>query len=144
MSDDNARSVGDICARLDGIPLALELAAARANVLSVHEIAARLDDRLGPLSVGSRTAPQRHHTLRAALEWSYGLLTPSEQRFFDRLSVFAGGWTLEAAAAVCLVEDVSTGALDILAALVSKSLVLTESLGVAPHATAYLRCCAST
>jgi predicted ATPase/DNA-binding CsgD family transcriptional regulator len=125
VTDQNAASIATICVRLDGIPLALELAAARANVLDVQEIAFRLDNRLGLLSTGNRTAPRRHHTLRAALEWSYGLLKPDEQRFFDRMSVFAGGWTLEAAGGVCMVEaDHDVDVLDMLTALVSKSLVL--------------------
>jgi predicted ATPase/DNA-binding SARP family transcriptional activator len=97
----NAPAVAQICRRLDGIPLALELAAARLNVLSVEQIAARLDDRFRLLANGNRSALPRQQTLRAAMEWSHALLSEPERVLLRRLSVFAGGWTLEAAEAVC-------------------------------------------
>ena len=89
--------MAQICRRLDGIPLAIELAAARVRALSVEQIAARLDDRFRLLTGGSRTALPRQQTLRAAIDWSHDLLTP-ERALLRRLAVFAGGWTLEAAA----------------------------------------------
>jgi predicted ATPase len=100
LSEQNAAAVARVCHRLDGIPLALELAAARLRVLTVAEIAERLDERFRLLTRGSRTAPARHQTLRALVDWSYDLLSPAERRLFRRLSVFAGGWSLEAAEAV--------------------------------------------
>src|SRR5439155_20632940 len=90
-----------ICRRLDGIPLALELAAARVTVLDVAQIAARLDDRFQLLTGGGRAAIPRHQTLRALIDWSYDGLPEAEAALLRRLSVFAGGWTLEAAEAVC-------------------------------------------
>jgi predicted ATPase len=95
----NAPAVAQICARLDGMPLAIELAAARIRALTPEQIATRLDDRFRLLAAGSRTAPQRQQTLEAAIDWSYRLLSAPEQALFRRLSVFAGGWTLEAAEA---------------------------------------------
>jgi predicted ATPase/DNA-binding CsgD family transcriptional regulator len=122
LSDRNASPVARVCDQLDGIPLALELAAARARVLSVDQIAARLDDRFRLLADGPRTGPARQRTLEAAVAWSYDLLGAEERRLFDRLAVFAGGWTLEAAEAIC--GDPGTGlVLDILGRLVEKSLV---------------------
>lgn len=120
----NAPAVAQICSRLDGIPLALEMAAARVNVFTVEELAAQLDGafdrRFQLLTSGVRTAPYRHQTLRATLEWSYGLLTPAEQQLLVHLSVFTGGWTLAAA------EAVAKATLDGLAQLVNKSLVLAD------------------
>ena len=101
LTDGNAPAVAEICRRLDGIPLAIELAAARVKVLAPADIDARLDDRLRLLVAGSRTAPPRQQTLRATLDWSYDLLSAPERQLFARLSVFAGGCTLEAAEAVC-------------------------------------------
>ena len=101
LTPENAAAVAQVCARLDGVPLALELAAACLRVLSVAQIAARLDDRFHLLTGGSRLALPRHQTLHATVAWSYDLLTPPERTLFARLSVFAGGWTLESAAAVC-------------------------------------------
>ena len=119
--DDSTRAdVAHICARLDGIPLAIELAAARVKVLTVKEIAARLDDAFSLLSSGSRTLA-RHRTIRETIDWSFRLLSPEEQTLLRRLSVFAGGFSLEAAEAVC-----SEGGIDVLqrlGALVDKSLV---------------------
>jgi predicted ATPase len=97
----NAHAVARVCHRLDGIPLAIELAAARVGVLSVEQIAARLDDRFRLLTGGSRTALPRHQTLKGLVDWSYDLLAGPERTLLRRLSVFAGGWTLEAAEAVC-------------------------------------------
>ena len=91
--------MAQVCRRLDGIPLAIELAAARVKVLSVEQIAARLDDRFRLLTGGSRTALPRQQTLRALIDWSYELLTEAERALLRRLAVFAGGWTLAAAAA---------------------------------------------
>ena len=127
VDEGNAGAVAAVCVRLDGIPLALELAAARLGSLSVREISARLDQRFRLLTGGSRTAVPRHQTLRALIDWSYDLLNPAEQLVLDRLSVFAGGWTLEAAGAV----TAGGGAggwqvLDQLAALVGKSLVQAD------------------
>ena len=116
-----------ICWRLDGVPLAIELAAARLALLPVEEIAARLDDTLGLLAAGSRTALPRHRTLRAAIEWSYDLLLPAEQRLLGRLSVFAGGFTVTAVEAICS-ECRNHEVLDLLAALIDKSLVASEAM----------------
>ena len=101
VTNDNAPALAQICHRLDGIPLAIELAAAKIRVLSLDQIAKRLDDRFRLLTGGSRTALERHQTLRAAIDWSYNLLSPAEQTLFRRLSVFLNGWTLEAAESVC-------------------------------------------
>jgi predicted ATPase/class 3 adenylate cyclase/DNA-binding CsgD family transcriptional regulator len=123
----NAAAVAAICARLDGIPLALELAAARLGPLSVSEVNARLDQRFRLLTTGNRTALPRHQTLRALIDWSYNLLSPQERIVFDRLSVFAGGWTLDAAEAVAPGGDIAEWqVLDLVAALVGKSLVQAE------------------
>ena len=125
----NAAAVAAICARLDGIPLALELAAARLGSLSVSEISSRLDQRFRLLTGGSRTALPRHQTLRALIDWSYDLLNPEEQMVLGRLSVFAGGWTLAAAEAVTSGGDTEEWqVLDRLAALVDKSLVQAEEI----------------
>ena len=102
VSDKNALSVAQICRRLDGIPLALELAAARVASLSVEQIAARLDDRFRLLTGGSRNALPRQQTLRALIDWSYDLLSDDERALMRRLSVFSGGWTLEAAESIRL------------------------------------------
>ncbi len=128
ITPDNAVAVSQICQRLDGIPLAIELAAARVRVLAVGQIAARLDDRFELLTAGSRTALPRHQTLQAAIDWSYELLSEKERALFRALSVFPGGWTLEGAEAVCgdnLIEK--TRVLPLLAQLVDKSLVTVET-----------------
>jgi non-specific serine/threonine protein kinase len=123
----NAASVVQVCQRLDGIPLAIELAAARVKALPVEQIAARLDDRFRLLTGGSRTALPRHQTLRALIDWSYDLLTEAERALLRRLSVFAGGWTLEAAEAVGVPKGAEEWeVLDWLTSLVEKSLVLYE------------------
>ncbi|HEX4093269.1 MAG TPA: LuxR C-terminal-related transcriptional regulator [Trebonia sp.] len=127
VDDGNAAAVAAICARLDGIPLALELAAARLGSLSAAEINVRLDQRFRLLTTGNRTARPRHQTLRALIDWSYDLLSAQERTVFERLSVFAGGWTLDAAEAVAAGQGIEDWQLlDLLAALVSKSLVQTE------------------
>jgi len=131
VTNENAPSLAQICHRLDGIPLAIELAAAKIRVLSLDQIAKRLDDRFRLLTGGRRTALERHQTLRAAVDWSYNLLPPEEQTLFRRLSVFVGGWTLEAAESVCADES-SPGViggedvLNLLEQLINKSLVITE------------------
>src|SRR5215470_754878 len=129
LNDANAAAVASVCVRLDGIPLALELAAARLGSLSVPEISSRLDQRFRLLTRGSRTALPRHQTLGALIDWSYDLLNSGEQLVLDRLSVFAGGWTLEAAEAIASGGDTADWqVLDHLAALVDKSLVQAEDL----------------
>lgn len=130
LSEANAAAVAQICQRLDGIPLALELAAARIRVMPPEQIAARLDDRFRLLTGGSRTALPRQQTLRALIDWSWDLLLEPERATLRRLSVFVGGWTLEAAEAVCASGDLEPGAvLDTLTRLVDKSLVLAEDQG---------------
>lgn len=120
----HAAAVASICQRLEGIALAIELAAARVGALPVETIAARLDDHFNLLSRGARGAPQRQQTLRALIDWSHELLTPAERALLARLSVFAGGWTLAAAEAVCADgADDSASVLEGLTTLVDKSLV---------------------
>ena len=159
VTNDNAPALAQICHRLDGIPLAIELAAAKIHVLSLEQISKRLDDRFRLLTGGSRTALERHQTLRAAIDWSYNLLSPAEQTIFRRLSIFLDGWTLEAAESVCgdpstlrhgeretnRQDDASLRAgsgvvpsgddirsedvLNLLEHLINKSLVITEEMG---------------
>jgi predicted ATPase/class 3 adenylate cyclase len=140
LTQANAPSIGQICGRLDGIPLAIELAASRVKVLSPEQIAARLDDRFRLLTGGSRAALPRQQTLRATIDWSYSLLSDPEKMLFRRLAVFAGGWTLEAAETVCGYEQTPAyyfaakrnlnvsrfEVLDLLTRLVDKSLIFTE------------------
>ncbi len=127
VTQDNAAAVAQVCHRLDGIPLAIELAAAKIQVLRVEQIAARLDDRFRLLTGGSRTALPRQQTLRAAIDWSYSLLLDDERILLRRLSVFAGGWTLEAAETVCAGERVEGDAiLDVLLRLVNKSMAIAD------------------
>ena len=127
VTDQNALAVAQVCHRLDGIPLAIELAATRVKVLPVHQIAARLDDRFRLLTGGSRTALPRQQTLRAVMDWSYILLSEKERTLLRRLSVFAGGWTLDAAEAVCSGNRIETvEVLDLLAQLVDRSLVAVD------------------
>jgi predicted ATPase/class 3 adenylate cyclase len=124
VNEKNVKAVTEICQRLDGIPLAIELAAARVNVLSVDQISARLKDRFRLLTGGSRTALPRQRTLRAAIDWSYDLLSEAERKVLRRLSAFSGGFTLEGAENVCTDETVSReDVLDHLSKLVEKSLV---------------------
>lgn len=148
LNESNASAVARICQRLDGIPLAIELAAARVKVLRLSELATRLDDRFQLLTTGSRTAIPRHQTLRAAIDWSYDLLTEAEKVLLRRLSVFAGGCTLDAAEQVAVEQEVSsradskpatrfaprknyilptTSILDLLSHLVDKSLVIVDT-----------------
>lgn len=128
LTPENARFIAQICYRLDGIPLAIELAAARVKVLSPEQIAGRLDDRFRLLTGGSRTALPRQQTLRAMIDWSYSLLSEAEKVLFRRLAVFAGGWTMEAAEQVCDDEHGGMEILDLLTRLVDKSLVITEEV----------------
>ena len=123
LTDPNAAAVTEICMRLDGLPLAIELAAARTRVLSPQALLARLEQRLPILMGGARDLPERQQTLRAAIDWSYRLLAEPEQRFLARLSVFVGGFTLEAAEAVSAPDTLGLDTLDALATLVDNSLV---------------------
>ena len=128
LTAENAPTVVQLCRRLDGLPLAIELAAARTGVLSVTELAERVADRFGVLTTGSRSAPSRQRTLRATVDWSYGLLTPQEQRLLQRLAVFRGGWTLDAVESVCAGHGVAADeVLDLLSRLVDQSLVVAEA-----------------
>ena len=123
-------AVAEICRRLDGIPLAIELAAARVRSMSVQQIASRLDDRFRLLSRGARTASPRQQTLRALIDWSHDLLDPNERALFRRLAVFSGGWTLDAAEAVVIGGEVDAGdVLELMCNLVEKSLVVLEAGG---------------
>jgi predicted ATPase/DNA-binding winged helix-turn-helix (wHTH) protein len=124
LNRENASAVTEICARLDGLPLAIELAAARVKVLSPSSMRTRLTSRLQLLTGGPRDIPQRHQTLRAAMDWSYDLLSADEQKLFRRLPVFAGGCTLEGAEAVCDTKgDLDLDLLEGMASMVDKSLV---------------------
>ena len=128
LSASNAEPVSQICRQLEGMPLAIELAAARMEALSAKQLASRLDASLKVLSRGERTAEPRHRSLRATLEWSRGLLGEHEKMLFRRLSVFAGGWTLEAAEEVCSGEGIEeVEVLDLLSELVERSLVVAEA-----------------
>jgi predicted ATPase/DNA-binding SARP family transcriptional activator len=130
LSDENAAAVGQVCRRLDGVPLAIELAAARVPAMTPVELAARLDRRFQVLAGGRRGAVERHQTLRAAIDWSYDLLSESEQRLLARLAVFAGGSTLDAAEAVCGGDGIDPDLVfECLARLVSGSLVVAEDHG---------------
>jgi non-specific serine/threonine protein kinase len=125
-----ARTVAEICARLDGIPLALELAAARIPSLSIDQVHARLNDRFTLLTGGARTALPRQQTLRATLEWSYGLLSEQERAVLNRLAIFPGSFTIEAAASViCDDANDEVAAIDLLGQLVARSLVVVDATG---------------
>ncbi|HQR69122.1 MAG TPA: tetratricopeptide repeat protein [Burkholderiaceae bacterium] len=127
LTDGTARAVAEICRRLDGIPLAIELAAARVRAMTVDQIASRLDDRFKLLSRGDRAVLPRQQTLRALIDWSYDLLVEEERVLFKRLAVFAAGWTLEAAEAVTAGEGLDReSVLDLLCNLVEKSLVVHD------------------
>ncbi|MGH8973756.1 MAG: helix-turn-helix transcriptional regulator [Acidimicrobiia bacterium] len=127
VSNDNAPAVAEICSRLDGIPLAIELAAARVRVLSPDEIRAGLDDRFRLLTGGSKSSRARQQTLAASVEWSHDLLGEAERTMLRRLSVFAGGFTLDAAEVVCSGDGIeSLQVLDLLTSLVDKSLVVAD------------------
>ncbi|MGI8553774.1 MAG: ATP-binding protein, partial [Dehalococcoidia bacterium] len=134
LTDENAATITEICERLDGLPLAIELAAARSKLLPPRAMLARLNNRLKLLTGGARDLPERQQTLRGAIDWSYNLLGPDEQTLFRRLAIFAGGCTLEAAEAVCDGEGSEVGpasgtrsltadVLDVVAALIDKSLL---------------------
>lgn len=123
LTEENARAVAEITARLDGLPLAIELAATRTKVLTPEQMLPRLQDRLSLLTSGARTLPQRQRTLRDAIAWSYDLLDEAERRLFAWLSVFAGGCTLESAEAVCDPEELGLDALEGITSLVDKSLI---------------------
>ena len=131
VTEQNMPAILQVCQRLDGIPLALELAAARVNVLTVEQIAERLADRFTLLTSSNRAAVlPRHQTLRAAIDWSYDLLSEKERILFRRLAVFSGGFVLSAAEAICAGDDLArTEILDELSRLVSKSLVVAEVFG---------------
>ena len=131
VTESNAATAAEVCRRLDGIPLAIELAAARLKVLTLDQISARLNDRFRLLTGGTRTALARQRTLEATVEWSYNLLSKTERRLFCRLSSFAGGWTLEAAEEVCSGGAIKkTQMLDLLSQLVDKSLVSVEDTAI--------------
>ncbi len=150
LNEQNVATVVQLCHRLDGIPLAIELAAARVRLLPVEQLLDRVQDRFRLLTGGSRTALPRQQTLRALVDWSYDLLTDQERTLFDRLSVFAGGWTLEAAEAVCAGDGQGSKAseqgparllrsehvLDLLGHLLEKSMVMAER---SPDGTARYR-----
>jgi predicted ATPase len=124
LSKENASAIAEICVRLDGLPLAIELAAARVKVLSPAAMQTRLASQLQLLTGGARDLPLRQQTLRAAIDWSYDLLNSAEQKLFRRLSVFVGGCTLEGAEAVCDTKaDLGVDLLDGMSSLVDKSLV---------------------
>lgn len=128
LNPQNVRAVARVCRKLDGVPLAIELAAARVTALAVEQVAARLENALELLNSGNRTAERRHQTLRATLEWSHRLLSERERELFGLLSIFAGGWGLEAAEAVVARSGLRENeVLDLLSALVDKSLVLAEA-----------------
>jgi predicted ATPase/class 3 adenylate cyclase len=127
VSNENAPSLAQICFQLDGIPLAIELAAARIKVLSVEQICEKLNDRFRLLTGGKRTALPRQQTLKALIDWSYDLLTDSEKLIFQRLSVFSGGWTLAAAEEICSGDDIdSYEVMDVHSNLLDKSLISTS------------------
>jgi predicted ATPase/class 3 adenylate cyclase len=130
LTDENAPHVAEICRQLDGIPLAIELAAARVKVLSPQQLAKKLDERFRVLAGGDRSALPRHQTMRALIDWSYDLLSNDERALFRKLSIFAGGFTLESASAVCsdaAIDELAV--LDLLSSLVDKSLVQAEPVG---------------
>lgn len=128
LTDDNAPIVAEICRHLDGIPLAIELAAARVKVLSVPNLAQRLNERFKILTGGSRTALPRQKTLTALIDWSYDLLTPQEQLLFARLAIFAGSFSLDAVSKVCGGEGLDEiDTLDLLSSLTDKSLVVADT-----------------
>jgi len=130
VTNENAPAIAEICARLDGLPLALELAAARVKLLNPHEILKRLGHRLTLLAGGARDLPTRQQTLRDAIDWSYDLLEEQERAFFARLSVFVGGFTLDAAEAVCNSDgDLGVDTLEGVASLTNKSLLRQMDTG---------------
>jgi predicted ATPase len=134
LTDENTPIVAELCRRLDGIPLAIELAAARMSHLSLNVLVQKLDDRFGVLTGGERTALPRQQMMRATIDWSYELLGVTEQQLFERLSVFAGGCTLAAATAVCGGEETGeVEVLNLLSSLVDKSLMVADLEGIEPR-----------
>ena len=129
VNNANAPAVAEICARLDGLPLAIELAAARVKLLTPDQILARLESNLGVLATSAQDLPERQRTMRGAIEWSFQLLTPEEQKTFARLSVFRGGFTLDSAEQVVLDKDLQIDVFDGLASLADKSLLRTVDAG---------------
>lgn len=129
VNNGNAPALAGVCSRLDGIPLAIELAAARTKILSVEKIHERLDDRFSLLTGGKRTALPRQQTLKALIDWSYDLLAEEERILWSRLSVFSGGWTLEAAEEICSYETIDKDEiLDLLSQLTEKSVIIYDEL----------------
>jgi predicted ATPase len=127
LTAENASSIASICARLDGMPLAIELAAPRLRSMSVEELSERLDQRFAFLTDGSPAALPRHRTLRSMIDWSHDLLTDLERAVLRRISVFAGGWTLAAAEDVCIDDDIEkSDIIGLLTSLVDKNLIVTE------------------
>jgi predicted ATPase len=134
LSDDDVPGVLEICRRLDGMPLALELAAAQIDVFGVKGLAARLEDRLAVLTRGRRTAPPRQQTLRAAIDWSYDLLPPGEQAVLRRAAIFAGDFTMDTAGAVCGSTGLKTANIfEAIANLTAKSLIAADISGETTH-----------
>jgi predicted ATPase len=130
LDDANAQALARICSRLDGLPLAIELAAARARSMSSSDIVQRIDDRFSLLSRGGRTAAPRHQTLRATIDWSHELLTEEERTLFRRLTVFAGGWRLGVGESVCADDRLPREEIvDVHARVADKSLIVAEPLG---------------
>ncbi|GAB3203542.1 protein kinase domain-containing protein [Nocardia tengchongensis] len=128
VSDDNRLSAARVCARLDGLPLAIELAAARLRTMSVEQILARLDDRYALLTRGSRSAPRRQQTMHYSMDWSYDLCTLDEQRLWSRLSVFTGGFELDAVLHVCSADTTEPDLHDTLSGLVEKSILIRKEV----------------
>jgi len=132
VSRENARAVAEICSRVDGLPLAIELAAARVKMLPPHAMLARLESRLQLLTAGARDLPVRQQTLRKTIDWSYDLLNESEQKLLRRMGAFSGGCTLEGAEAVCNTRmDLGADIFDVMASLVDKSLIVQTDDGAA-------------
>jgi predicted ATPase/DNA-binding CsgD family transcriptional regulator len=129
LTEDNYRAVAALCYRLDGLPLAIELAAGRLRSLSPAQILSKLDDRYALLTGGERGRPDRQHTLRASIEWSYQLCTPAEQRLWARLCVFAGSFELDAVEAVCTGDIAGDEVVDLVSGLVDKSIVVRHEGG---------------
>jgi predicted ATPase len=134
LSDADAPLAVDVCRRLDGLPLAIEFAAARVEAFGMQGLGAHLDDPLGILTGGYRTSPPRHRALSATLDWSYGLLTEAEQRVLRRLAIFVGGFTLHAAGVVAAdATHPEIEIIDHLAELVAKSLVTSDVADAEPR-----------
>ncbi|MGY4785799.1 protein kinase domain-containing protein [Rhodococcus opacus] len=130
LTGDNQAAVTQICQRLDGLPLPIELAAVRLRAMSAQQVLDRLTDRYRLLNLGSRTAPSRQQTLRLCIDWSYELCSPDEQQLWARLAVFAGSFELDAAEAICASAMTSADLLDLVAALVDKSILIKDEAGV--------------